>query len=72
MKQMSNTSLINNVRVYYEDQMIENGYIKIKNQKIIEIGLSEVSILKKKLTLFFIFLQIIMLFQDLSTFTFMA
>jgi N-acetylglucosamine-6-phosphate deacetylase len=41
MKQKTNTSLINHVRVYSEDQMIENGYIKIKNQKIIEIGLSE-------------------------------
>jgi N-acetylglucosamine-6-phosphate deacetylase len=41
MKQNSNTSLINNLRVYSEDQIIENGYIKIKDQKIIEIGISE-------------------------------
>lgn len=41
MEQKTNNCLINNVRIYSEDQIIENGYIKIKDQKIIEIGLSE-------------------------------
>ncbi|WP_026565898.1 N-acetylglucosamine-6-phosphate deacetylase [Bacillus sp. UNC41MFS5] len=33
-----NHILLSGIRVYSEEQIIEDGYIKIKNQKIIEIG----------------------------------
>lgn len=35
-----NPILLKSVRVYSEDQIIEDGYIKIKDQKIIELGSS--------------------------------
>ncbi|WP_342043091.1 N-acetylglucosamine-6-phosphate deacetylase [Bacillus sp. OTU2372] len=33
--------LLKGVQIYSEDQWIENGYIKIKNQKIVELGTTE-------------------------------